>query len=98
MTLIEKEVQVQELNGLEVQSENSELYSETKKRGRKPRIKEKETTATFIISNERKGMLYNIIYMNNCKSLTNFINEALDYYVSSKFPDSKEAFLKTNLQ
>ena len=43
-------------------------------------------------------MLYNIIYMNNCKSLTNFINEALDYYVSNKFPDSKEAFLKTNLQ
>lgn len=93
MTLIEKEVQVQEL----VQSENSELYSETKKRGRKPRLKERETTATFIISNERKGLLFSLIYLNNCKSLTNFINEALDYYVSNKYPESKEAFLKTNL-
>lgn len=97
MTLIEKEVQVQELNGLEVQSENTELYSETKKRGRKPRLKERETTATFIISNERKGLLFSLIYLNNCKSLTNFINEALDYYVSNKYPESKEAFLKTNL-
>lgn len=91
------ENQAQEFKELEVQSENSELYSETKKRGRKPRIKEKETTTTFIMTNERKGLLFNIMYMNNCKSLTNFINEALDYYISNKFPESKEAFLKTKI-
>lgn len=95
MTIMEN--QAQEFKELEVQSENSELYSETKKRGRKPRIKEKETTTTFIMTNERKGLLFNIMYMNNCKSLTNFINEALDYYISNKFPESKEAFLKTKI-
>ena len=71
--------------------------TEIKKRGRKPRLKERETTATFIISNERKGLLFNLMYQNNSKSLTNFINEALDYYVSNNYPEIKEAFLKTNL-
>lgn len=95
MTMTQTQQETTDFKALDVQSVSDN--TEIKKRGRKPRLKERETTATFIISNERKGLLFSLIYLNNCKSLTNFINEALDYYVSNKYPESKEAFLKTNL-